>query len=372
MKRTLLLMISILLLLWGCAAENNSIQPTPTPSPTPDPPALAMAKEMTIEEKVGQLFLVQHPIYTPIEELQACHLGGFLFFGYDFANDTITSMSEKIAAYQAAASTPMLMAVDEEGGDVVRISCHKQYRSAPFPSPRSLYAKGGAEAVLQIEAEKCSLLQSVGINVNMGPVCDITTKQGAFMYRRSLGQNAENTAALISDQILLMDNCGMGSVLKHFPGYGNNRDTHTGIAVDNRSLTELEEHDLTPFRAAIDTGADAVLMSHTIVTCLDESLPVSLSPAAHDYLRNEMGFSGVIITDDLAMDAITRQYSAGEAAVMAVLAGNDIICTSEYIEQYEAVLEAARTGRISEEQLTNSVTRILQWKINMGLIETDS
>ena len=263
----------------------------------------------------------------------------------------------------------MLMAVDEEGGDVVRISCHKQYRSKPFPSLRKLYDKGGAEAVLAAEQEKCDLLASVGINLNMSPVCDITNKWGAFMRSRSLGQDAQTTAAVISRIVELMNGNAMGSALKHFPGYGNNSDTHTGIAVDNRSLDELEQNDLIPFRAGMDAGCGAVLVSHTIVTCLDDTYPVSLSAAAHAYIREEMGYDGVIITDDLAMAAITQAYSAEEAAVLAVLAGNDILCTSDYKAQYDGVLAAVQSGRISDELLTEAVTRVLQWKMDLGLIE---
>ena len=368
MKRTLFLIFTLLLLLWGCAAEPDSMQTTPAPTPTPDPPALAMAKAMTTEEKVGQLFLVQHPIYTPIEELQTCHLGGFLFFGYDFANETIDSMSDQIAAYQAASDIPMLMAVDEEGGDVVRISCHKQYRTAPFPALRKLYEQGGMDTVLSAETEKCDLLSSVGINLNMSPVCDITNKRNAFMYSRSLGQDADTTSAAVTQIVTLMNDHHMGSVQKHFPGYGNNIDTHTGIATDARSLTELEQNDLLPFRAGIEAGCGAVLMSHTVVICLDAEYPVSLSPAAHTYLRSEMGFDGVIITDDLAMDAITQAYTPGEAAVLAILAGNDMICTSEYIEQYEAVLAAAQSGRIPDQLLTEAVARVLQWKMDLNVM----
>ena len=188
------------------------------------------------------------------------------------------------------------------------------------------------------------------------------------MRSRSLGQSAEVTAELVAELVQLTDNHKMGSVLKHFPGYGNNLDTHTGIAVDHRSLSELECNDLVPFRAGIEAGCGAILVSHTIVTCLDDTYPVSLSAAAHAYLREEMGFDGVVITDDLAMDAVTQTYSAGEAAVLAVLAGNDILCTSEYIPQYEAVLEAVQSGRISDAQLTEAVTRVLQWKLDLGLI----
>jgi beta-N-acetylhexosaminidase len=165
-----------------------------------------------------------------------------------------------------------------------------------------------------------------------------------------------------------MDSNKIGSCLKHFPGYGNNADTHTGIAVDSRSLAELESKDLIPFAAGIRAGADAILVSHTIVEALDPDLPASLSPAVHNYLRNTMGFEGVILTDDLVMQAITDVYGAGEAAVLAVLAGNDLLCSSEYTVQYEAVLAAVLEGRIDIDTLNNAVRRVLQWKIDLGLL----
>jgi len=168
--------------------------------------------------------------------------------------------------------------------------------------------------------------------------------------------------------VTLMDSYSLGSCLKHFPGYGNNTDTHTGIAVDSRSLEELESHDLLPFAAGIQAGCDAILVSHTIVEALDPSSPASLSPAVHDYLRNTMGFTGVIITDDLVMQAITDAYGAGEAAVLAVLAGNDLLCSTEYAVQYEAVLAAVLDGRIDIDTLNNAVRNVLEWKIELGLI----
>ena len=224
------------------------------------------------------------------------------------------------------------------------------------------------EAVLVCEKEKCLLLSSVGINVNLAPVCDITTDRGSFMYQRSLGQSPEITGEYIRDTVLEMNSNRIGSCLKHFPGYGNNPDTHTGIAIDQRSLGQLEERDLIPFAAGISAGADAILVSHTIVECLDPETPASLSPAVHSYLRNTMGFEGVIVTDDLVMQAITDTYGAGEAAVMAVLAGNDLLCSTEYMVQYEAVLAAVLEGRIDIDTLNNAVRHVLQWTIDLGLI----
>ena len=226
----------------------------------------------------------------------------------------------------------------------------------------------GLDLVLDTEAEKCSLLISLGINVNMAPVCDVTTDPNAFMYSRSLGQDPQTTGQYIASVVSVMASNATGSVLKHFPGYGNNTDTHTGIAVDNRTLEALETADLIPFQAGIDAGCDAILVSHTIVTCLDGTLPASLSPAVIDYLRNNMGFTGVIVTDDLVMQALTDQYGTGEAAVLAVQAGNDLLCSSEYAAQYTAVLDAVNTGRISMEQVKASVARILLWKHNLSLI----
>ena len=277
-------------------------------------------------------------------------------------------MQNIIQNYQDASEIPLLIAVDEEGGTVCRVSSHDTFRDTRFPSPRSLYDNGGIDFVLQTETEKCILLSSLGINVNMAPVCDISTDPNAFMYPRSLGENKDITSRYTEAVVSLMGDYDLGSCLKHFPGYGNNPDTHTGIAVDSRSLEELEGKDLLPFAAGIEAGCGAILVSHTIVEALDENLPASLSPAVHQYLRNTMGFSGVILTDDLVMQAITDTYGAGEAAVLAVLAGNDLLCSTEYMVQYESVLAAVLSGRIDIDTLNNAVRNVLEWKTELGLI----
>ena len=378
----LLLFLLIALFLSGCGQDvPASVSQVPTipttaahaeetfPPTTEAPdPIEALLQTMSLEERVGQLFLARCNAATAAEDIQKYHLGGYVLFGVDFENQTPESMAEAIRSYQDAARIPLLIAVDEEGGTVTRVSRYPQYRSTPFPSPRSLYNQGGLELVLETETEKCRLLRSLGIHVNLGPVCDITTQPGAILYHRSLGQNAEATSEYISETVRVMAENKVGSVLKHFPGYGNNADTHVQIATDHRSLDELENCDLLPFQAGIDAGAGAVMVSHTIVEAFDAQLPATLSPAVHQYLREEMGFEGVIVTDDLVMDAITEAYGAGEAAVLAVLAGNDLLCSTEYAVQYEAVLDAVLTGRIDYYTLTDAVRRILHWKQELGLI----
>ena len=350
------------------AAQTEPAEETAPPTTEAPDPLELLLESMSLEERVGQLFLARCNAATAAEDAAKYHLGGYVLFGVDFQDQTPTSMTQTIASYQASAKIPLLIAVDEEGGTVTRVSRYPQYRSSPYASPRSLYAEGGLERVLETEQEKCQLLRSLGVNVNLGPVCDITTQPGAILYDRSLGQSAEITSEFVSETVRVMAENQVGSVLKHFPGYGNNADTHVQIAVDSRTLEALESCDLLPFQAGIDAGADAIMVSHNIVEALDAEYPASLSPAVHRYLRQEMGFDGVIITDDLVMEAIAQQYGAGEAAVLAVLAGNDLLCSTDYAVQYEAVLDAVLTGRIDYYTLTDAVRRILRWKQELGLL----
>ena len=337
----------------------------------PESEGLILARTLTLEEQVGQLFLARCPETGAVEDIQIYHLGGYVLFGRDFKNDTPESLSLKLSGYQKAACVPLLLAVDEEGGSVTRISYYPAYREQKFYSPRYLYRKGELTAVLETEAEKCQLLKLLGINVNLAPVCDITTDPDAFLYYRSLGQTPDVTGEVIASMVHTMSEHSVGSVLKHFPGYGNNVDTHVGIAVDDRTLEELENCDLIPFASGIEAGCGAILVSHTVLNCFDSEYPASLSPAVHTYLRETMGFDGVIMTDDLVMQAITDRYGAGEAAILAVLAGNDLLCSSEYQIQYRAVLDAVKEGRISKELLELAVSRVLQWKYDLGLLKKE-
>lgn len=380
----ILLCLALLFSLTGCGApEAPATKPLPVettestlavteetqpPVTLPPDPIEEILEDMTIEERVGQLFLARCEDSTALQDIAGYHLGGFVLFASDFYGQTPDTFREKLQGYQAAANIPLLIAVDEEGGTVTRISRNSAFREAPFPSPRSALKNWGMEGVMTVEEEKCRLLSSLNINVNLGPVCDISTDPSAFMYARSLGQEPDVTSDFVSQTVSIMAQYQIGSVLKHFPGYGNNADTHTGIARDARSLEELENVDLLSFAAGINAGCNAVLVSHTIVEALDPAMPASLSPAVHTYLRNTMGFQGVILTDDLVMEAITDAYGAGEAAVLAVLAGNDLLCVTDYATQYEAVYAAVLEGRIDFDVLNDAVRHVLRWKMDLGLL----
>ena len=351
----------------------EEVEPMPEPIPEPEPTGeeryLAEAlSSMTLEEKVGQLFFVRCPEWNAAEDAAAYHLGGLLLFGRDFKDKTYEEVTGNIASYQAAASIPLFIGVDEEGGTVCRVSSQKQFRASRFQSPQKLYRAGGLDAVLAEDTERNTLLRSFGINVNFAPVADLSTNETDFIYPRSLGQDAQTTAEVTFAVVRQMNEQGIASVLKHFPGYGSNVDTHTGIALDGRSLESFRASDFIPFAAGIEAGSPFVLVSHNIVTALDSNLPASLSPAVHDLLREELHFEGIILTDDFDMEAVKAYAEDGSIAALAVLAGNDMIVTSDYQTQIPLVIEAVRSGILSEDTIDASLTRILQAKIALGLI----
>lgn len=405
MKKIILIAVmTALVVLFGCASgtepeetkivapgENNTVTTpddtsadmTDTSADTSDettaaeektPERLAAEKimsEMTIDEKIGQLFFSRIPTDydTAISDMKKYQPGGYVFFASEFENRTPETMKTYTDALKGAAKIVPLLAVDEEGGTVTRISRFKQYRAEKFLSPRELMA-GGTELVASDTREKCSLISSLGLNLNLAPVADISTDPDDFIYYRSagdLGAATDYVTTYVTESV----KAGVGSALKHFPGYGNNVDTHTGIAVDKRSAETFRASDFLPFRAGIDAGCGIVMVSHNIVECFDKENPASLSAEMHRVLREELSFDGVITTDDLAMQAITDSYGSGEAAVLAIEAGNDLICCSDLSVKYEAVKSAYESGRISLSRIEESVLRILEYKVTMGLLSSD-
>ncbi|WP_405316788.1 glycoside hydrolase family 3 N-terminal domain-containing protein, partial [Faecalibacillus faecis] len=282
---------------------------------------------------------------------------------------TKEQLQQDIASLQNASKIPMLIAVDEEGGTVVRVSSNPNLRSEKFKSPQELFAEGGFEKIASDTKEKCELLNSLGINVNLAPVADVSTDPNDFIYKRSFGQDAEKTADFVETVIKTSSENNISSVLKHFPGYGNNVDTHTGIATDDRDYSNFEASDFIPFKRGIDSKVQGILVSHNIVKSMDENYPASLSPSVHDILRNKLGFTGVIMTDDLAMDAISLYTNGQDAAVLAILAGNDILILSDYETSYNNLLSAAKNGQLDLSIIDKAVFRVLAWKYSANIIK---
>ena len=353
MKRLFTILLAVLSLLsltacGGSPTEETSQEPLvdiqpqePEAPPEPTPEELAaqevedLLASLTLEEKVGQLFFVRVPDTDAVSDVSTYHLGGYILFGRDTADKTADALIQTIQSYQDAAAAdtgiPLLIGVDEEGGTVVRVSSNPHLRS---------------------------------------PVADVSTNPADFMYDRTFGQDAAATADYVAQVVSQMAEDGMGSVLKHFPGYGNNVDTHTGIAVDQRPLESFTSSDFLPFQAGMESGGGktAVLVSHNIMTAVDGDLPASLSPKVHGLLRTDLGFDGVVMTDDLAMEAVAAYSADGAVAVMALEAGNDLVITTDYRTQIPKVLEALESGALSEETIDTACRRVLTWKQNLGLL----
>ena len=355
----------------GAAEEPEGSDAAGEQAEEPDPIA-ARAQElldgMTLEEKVGQMFIARCPETDAAQLAADYHLGGYILFGRDFKDKMAEQVTTDIQSYQDAAEIPLLIAVDEEGGTVNRVSSNPNLRSSPFRSPQSLYSEGGLELVRSDAQEKCRLLESLGININFAPVCDVSQDPADFIYDRTLGRDAQETSQYVAAVVETMAEEGMGSVLKHFPGYGNNTDTHTGVAYDDRPYDTFLTSDFLPFQAGIAAGADMVLVSHNIVSAMDEASPASLSPEVHRVLREDLGFTGVIVTDDLVMDGVRDFAGDDEAAVLAVQAGNDLLCCTDFQTQVPAVLAAVESGEITEEQIDAAVLRVLTMKLRLGIL----
>lgn len=324
--------------------------------------------EMTIAEKVGQLFLVRYPGDTALTDSQTYHLGGFLLFGQDVENATAESLINQIQTLQANSDIPLLIGADEEGGTVTRISRNANLVASPFLAPQTLYQNGGWEAITADTKQKTEILTNYGIQLGLFPVADVSTDPNAFIYDRTIGLDAAGTSTFVETVVKSLAGTGVASTLKHFPGYGNNRDSHVEIVRDTRTLEELRTNDFLPFEAGIKAGADSILVSHNIVTSIDDTQPASLSPKVIQVLREELGFEGVIMTDDMDMLGLADFTSQEQAGLAALKAGNDLVLSSSYASQIPVVITAVENGDYPEADLDASVRRILTLKESLGLL----
>ena len=358
--------------------DNVTLPPVLTPEPTQAPLKTDEDKireiidKMTLEEKVAQMLLVRCPEKSADTVMSMYGFGGYILFGRDFKGLTQEEITDNIASYYNSADITPIIAVDEEGGTVCRVSSQKELRNERFKSPRELLEEGGLDAVAEDAGEKSRFLKSFGINVNFAPVADVTTEEGAFMYDRSCGMDTEGTQEYVKEVVSAMEEEGMGSVLKHFPGYGHAEDTHYGIAMDERLLDEIESEDIPPFIEGVEAsdGTAAVLVAHIIMPAFDGDSPASLSTQVYDYLRQELGDDIVAVTDDLDMGAI-ESYCGNDIspAVEAVKAGCDILTLSDYASAMNDILKSVRSGEIDEDRIDESVERILAWKVRLGILE---
>ena len=372
MKKLIIVLFIVVLICTGCGKEEKKtvFQDKVWPEEVLDDlffdyyqEASEVMEKMTLEEKVGQLFLVRYDSWSAKDQIKNYYPGGYVLFAKDFEDHTKSSIKNELSANQKLSKIPMIFSVDEEGGYVTRVSRFSQFRSEKFQSNQYYYNLGGYEKLKEIEEEKAKLLLSLGLNMNLAPVADVSTDTNDFIHIRTFGKDAKETSTFISNMVSYAKDSGISSCLKHFPGYGNNVDTHTGVANDKRSYDTFTTSDYLPFISGIKAGVPSIMVSHNIMEAIDSSYPSSLSKKViTGELREKLNFSGIVITDDLAMDAVKSYVNAGSAAVLAINAGNDMIITSDFETMYKEVLKAVKDGTIKKETVDNAVRRIIAWK----------
>ena len=328
--------------------------------------ALKIVDKMTVEEKIGQLFLVRYN-KNNLDVQKKYFPGGYILFAKDFENHTKESIKQEIDNNQKINKYPLIIGVDEEGGTVTRVSRYPSFRKERFQSPRYYYEQGGYDLLEKTETEKLILLKELGINLNLAPVADVPSNENDFIYNRAFGKNAKETSIFVEKMVEYANKNHINSCLKHFPGYGNNKDTHTGIAIDNRSYESFLENDYLPFKSGINANVPSILVSHNIVNSIDKDSPASLSNKVIKELRENLGFTGIIMTDDLAMEAVKSYVDNNEAATKAINAGNDMIITSDFIEMYQELQQSIANKKIKEETINKAVLRIIAWKYYSNL-----
>jgi beta-N-acetylhexosaminidase len=334
---------------------------------------------MTLHEKICQLFFVapeQFSKETRVYKADKTFLcafsrfpvGGIILFSANIRKDEIASLN---AGMQSAAAESngigLFIGVDEEGGSVSRVANRlklkeKQPAPAKVETPEDTFTSG------QIIG---GYLAAYGFNLDFAPVADVRSGvPGAEITVRSYGSNPEHVSRMVSRFTEGLHKQKIISVLKHFPGHGAvSGNTHEGAGVSLRTLEELRKADFIPFAAGIAAGADMVMVSHQIAENLDPERPASLSPTVIGILREELGFDGVIITDALRMKAVSEEYGSGEACVLALEAGADMLLLPyNFTNAFDSVTKAVKDGRLTEERIDESLSRILSLKEKYGLL----
>ena len=356
----------------GAPTNTGTQVPTPTPSSAGGPDAAEeILAQMTLEEKIGQMFFIgsrknaagqrQLALDEPLKKvLTQFQPGGFIFFAENL--DTISQTTAFIEELQKDAKIPLFIGIDEEGGTVTRLNKAEKLHSTVMPEPYTIGSTGNSEYAFMAAKAIGEELKSLGFNLNFAPVADVfSNPKNKIIGRRAYSEDPSVVSEMVAQAVKGTKESGIIPVLKHFPGHGDTlEDSHTGAA------EQLKKAELLPFCSGIEAGAEMVMMGHLMTPEItDNGLPATLSRSiVEGVLREQLGFDGVIITDGLEMSAITAFYSEEEAVVMAVEAGIDILLLpNDFSKAYNAVLTAVMDGRISEERIDESVIRILALKL---------
>ncbi|QAT41975.1 glycoside hydrolase family 3 protein [Aminipila luticellarii] len=397
MKKTIFNIVTLILLLilTSCSAPSEEKPDSINKAPADEPLSNAeqVLQGMTLEEKIGQLFIIRpdslDPNLTPeqisnstkygvtelsdqmIESLKQYHIGGIAIFQKNILSPE--QLTGFIDALQEQSEIPLFVGVDEEGGSVSRIANSTGFDVKKYESMEAVGRTSDRKNAQDVGLTIGSYLKRYGFNLDFAPVADVNTNpENIVIGNRSFGSDPQLVAKMVSAEIEGFHEAGIMTCVKHFPGHGDTKgDTHKGFVSTEKTWEELKQCELIPFISAFK-NTDMIMIAHiTAPNITSDGLPSSLShEMIEGKLRNELDYNGVVITDSMAMGAITQEYTSDTAAVKAIAGGADMILMPEQFEEaYNGIYDAVKNGTISEKRMDESVLRILSLKEKYGLLE---
>jgi len=400
-----LALLGALLALAGCSVSlgggasshppTATVAPTATPFTTsgPQPSSSASANQvaqerqalieqtaaydtsqMTLDEKLGQLFLIEtyYQTYTPdIDNMVVgMHAGALIIYGKNMQDPT--QLKDYISSIQAHATIPLLVTMDEEGGVVDRLGFYKFF--PPLPSAQQIGASGDPTNAYNEGAQAAQEMLQEGINTDLAPVVDVQGNPAAVEGTRLYGSDPNTVAQYAGAFLNGLQQNGVAGTLKHWPGIGSTAaDPHLTLPTITHDKATLASVDFAPFRALLADNPAMIMVTHVIVPAYDPNMPATLSPImVQDILRGQLGYNGVVMTDSLYMQGIAKNYTLPQAGVLAIEAGDDLLegafDTNSMSQMIQALKDAISSGAITVNRIDESVQRILAMKIRFGLL----
>jgi beta-N-acetylhexosaminidase len=365
-KTHLISFVVTFILLSGCIPSN----PSPPANPVLPDPIKEKIKTMTLDEKIGQMVIAGIEGETPGENtntlIKQYQIGGIILFSKNLknANQTV-QLINSLKEINSSNPIPLFISVDEEGGRVSRLP----YEIKKMPTSQYIGRQNDPQLAYKVGETLGKQLKAFGFNMNFAPVLDINSNpKNPVIGDRSFGNTPDIVKEMGIREMKGMQDQQIIPVVKHFPGHGNtDTDSHIGLPVENHSLEMLHNFELIPFIEAINHNADAIMVAHILLPHIDPEYPSSMSKTIMtDLLRKELHFNGVIMTDDMTMGAILKNYDLKDAAITSIIAGTDIVLVCHQMNNVTYVLngikEAVEKGILSEERINESVYRILKLK----------
>lgn len=325
--------------------------------------------EMSNEELVGSVIMgvCEYDDDNALTDVTKYKLGAYLMEPACFSGVNETEIKEMIKKYKQRYDG-FFIAVDEEGGSNTTVTDHNAFTEYSFDAVGDIYREGGITEVQKMERDKLAILKECGITLNLAPVVDLATDTNQIMYTRSLGADAATTSEYARYVTSTFQGEGVSVCLRHFPGYGTIEDTYETPVTDTRLLSDIQAADYLPFKAGIEEKCHFIMVSNVLVQCLDPNNVASLSSGVHNALRKDLGFSGLIISDNL--DDLSSGYDeTSPDYVKAITAGNDMIIVSDYANAFDTILQALQNGNLEAETLQKAASRVLAYKYTVGLLK---